>query len=80
LALTGKLQLPRKQASEEVWETDSSGVRRVRANVGERGIASVPHKTMPGGVVRGKIQDVLNHLGSSEVFKVDHDGMLEVDL
>jgi hypothetical protein len=80
LALTGKLKGPRRQAVEEVWETDSSGVRRVRANTGERGIASVPHKTMPGGVVRGKIQDVLNHLGSSEVFKVDHDGMLEVDL
>ncbi len=80
LALTGKLQGSRRQPTEEVWETDSGGVRRVRANAGDRGIASVPHKTMPGGIVRGKIQDVLNHLGSSEVFKVDHDGMLEVDL
>ena len=80
LALTGKLQGPRRQAAEEVWETDSSGVRRIRASAGERGIASVQRNTEPGGVVRGKIQDVLNHLGSSEVFKVDHDGMLEVDL
>ena len=30
--------------------------------------------------MRGKTQDVLNLLGSSGVFKIDHDGLLEVDL
>ncbi len=80
LALTGKLQLPRRAGAEPVYEVGSEGVRRIRANTGERGIASVQRRTEPGGVVRGKVQDVLNLIGSSDVFKLDHNGMLEVDL
>lgn len=80
LALTGKLRAARERGTGqgEVWEDDNTGLPGARAV--ERGLASVPQRPEPGGVVRGKVQDVLNHLGSSSVFKLDHDGMLEVGL
>ena len=77
LALTGKLKVPRRSRSGGDW--DSAPSFEEPASTG-RGVASVRERTVPGGVVRGKTQDVLNLLGSSGVFKIDHDGLLEVDL
>ena len=77
LALTGKLKVPRRSRSSGDWDSGSSF--EDSASTG-RGLASVRTRTIPGGVVRGKTQDVLNLLGSSGVFKIDHEGMLEVDM
>ena len=66
-------------AQYESGDWDSAPSFEEPASTG-RGVASVRERTVPGGVVRGKTQDVLNLLGSSGVFKIDHDGLLEVDL
>lgn len=76
LALTGKLQTARRQGNPSGSEFFSNS-RGLTYSV--RGIASLKNTNESGGIVRGKVQDVIYLLEKSDIFKLDHEGFLVVD-
>ncbi len=76
LALTGKLRGSGQQRMRGEWHSNFS--HHAFANSG-RSVASVRSRTVPGGIVRGKNIDILNMMIQSDVFKLDHEGLLQLD-